>query len=472
MTVSQRESRQMALLDSERLFRQRRLSLVLDLDHTLVHATPDVRARRYLQSHGVRSIRLPMLEGAPPGTSAAEGPRMWTHHYVKLRPHINAFLASVQPLYEVTVYTAGTRLYAEEITMVLSRSMVGSTLERDAIEQLRYQVRVAEAEYAKHKNLQEEAAKGDSTLTLSNRNDDDHKKRKADEAIPMDDEGGDDMDEGDDDTSRREQARKRKRVSFGFQETGGDEETSAQRSDHMTKETLEHLQAQLREADDLEQKALDLRQRLFGSRVVSRTDVGDLGRDVKSLRRIFPCGGSMAAVVDDREDVWANAKDNTQGTAKGEPPDNLLLVRPYHWLPFVGFADINNPAGADLSGLRNDETDSQGENDRQLLWTMDILERLHQRYYQQSEGRSRLSVPEILKNMRNEVLKVSTLVLSGLVPLHKQRPGSSESRPAFIRYAETLGARVSYHCGLDYACLAYFEFQGMQNLSHFTLSPF
>ena len=62
---------------------------------------------------------------------------------------------------------------------------------------------------------------------------------------------------------------------------------------------------------------------IFASRIVSRTDVGDLRLDVESLERIFPGGGSMALIVDDREDVWANAQDNSK--RKGEPPDNLSI---------------------------------------------------------------------------------------------------------------------------------------------------
>ncbi|KAG7343591.1 hypothetical protein IV203_021536 [Nitzschia inconspicua] len=89
----------------------------------------------------------------------------------------------------------------------------------------------------------------------------------------------------------------------------------------------------------------------------------DLGQHVKSLKRIFPCGGAMAAVVDDREDVWANADDNSDSTIKGEPPENLLLVRPYHWQPFVGFADINNAAGSDLSESKQGNDNNTNNKD-------------------------------------------------------------------------------------------------------------
>ncbi|KAG7339814.1 hypothetical protein IV203_025498 [Nitzschia inconspicua] len=75
----------------------------------------------------------------------------------------------------------------------------------------------------------------------------------------------------------------------------------------------------------------------------------------------------MAAVVDDREDVWANADDNSDSTIKGEPPENLLLVRPYHWQPFVVFADINIAAGTDLSeskqGSNNNNTNNNKVNE-------------------------------------------------------------------------------------------------------------
>ena len=52
--------------------------------------------------------------------------------------------------------------------------------------------------------------------------------------------------------------------------------------------------------------------------------------------------------MDDREDVWANADNNATGRP-GEPPENLLLVKPYHWKPFKGYADVNNSSGNDLS---------------------------------------------------------------------------------------------------------------------------
>ena len=419
MTVSERESQEMAQRDTIRLFNLKKLSLVLDLDHTLVHATSDARARQYLDHDDVRTIRLPVLEGAPPGTVV--DPRhanQFSQHYVKLRPHIIDFLKGVQSTYEVSVYTAGTRQYAEEIAMVLCRSLVGSKRDIDDLDELRHRVKMAEQEYAKHSQLK----------------DNDDKKRKIEEV------DGDDGMEVDED--QKEPPKKRKKISFGFSEAGNDEGT--QKSDHMTKEKLESMQAELLRAEELERTARELRNAIFGSRVFSRTELGDLGRDVKSLKRIFPCGGTMAAVVDDREDVWSNAKDNSRSTIKGEPPDNLLLVRPYHWQPFTGFADINNASGADLSGSDSaKEGDPSKENDSQLLWTSKILADLHEQYYAQSEKGNRHTVPDTLEKMRRRVLDGCKLVLSGLVPLHKQETmGPNAPRPPIVRYAQSLGAKV------------------------------
>lgn len=207
----------------------------------------------------------------------------------------------------------------------------------------------------------------------------------------------------------------------------------------MTREKLQQLQQTLQEAETLEQKALDIRQEIFASRIVSRTDVGDLGRDVKSLERIFPCGGSMALIVDDREDVWANAQDVSK--KRGEPPDNLLLIRPYHWKPFLGFADVNNAAGEDISG---ESTTTEDEDDTALLWTLGILERMHSNFYREHANREIImTVPPVIRDMRAQVLAGCTLVFSGLIPLRQQNQTFQYPRPAVVRYGESLGATVS-----------------------------
>jgi RNA polymerase II subunit A-like phosphatase len=157
----------------------------------------------------------------------------------------------------------------------------------------------------------------------------------------------------------------------------------------------------------------------------------------------------QAAIVDDREDVWANAKNNDTGRP-GEPPDNLLLVRPYHWKPFSGYRDVNNASGDDLSKTDDDKANDQedeDEKDEQLLWIADILKRLHQRFYSPSlsdEERDKLSVPTLLRSMRRETLShgpQANIVFSGVIPIQQQNV-QTKIRLPLIRYAEELGAKI------------------------------
>ena len=397
--VSKAEGERMAAQDAARLTKLRKLSLVLDLDHTLVHATDDPRAALHQQSRtDVRSLILAVPSPQQPG--------MWFHqqHFVKLRPHVKEFLEAVMDQYEVQVYTAGTREYAEQVVIILSRHLVGAQRDQADLEDLKRRVFQAERRLAAGKQQRNGIVGMQNTSGKDSQ--DSQSKGNDVEAATV--------------------GQKRKRVTFG------DAPASA-KSDETTQEDVDRLKAELVAAEKLENEALAMRQKLFGNRVVSRTDVGDLGRDVKSLQRIFPCGGSMAAVVDDREDVWANAEE-MKAKQRGEPPQNLLLVRPYRWASFLGMADVNNASGVDLTGQ-----DTSDGTDRQLLWTADILKRLHDRYYKSSVP---TTVPDTLETMRKEVLAGCRLVFSGIIPLHKQKLGPNVPREPLVRYAESLGATI------------------------------
>ena len=392
VTVSASEGKRIAEQDAERLRKIRKLSLVLDLDHTLVHATHDLRAMQHVHRNDVREIGLPNGGGPP------------HRHFLKLRPHLEDFLHMALDKYEVGIYTAGTRDYAEEVALTLARQVAGARYDSQMLAELHWRIGKCEYELAElEKKAQEKPEDG------------------------------------------KEEPTSGKRVRFG-------ELPETEKSDHATKNQLDSLRRELAEAEEAEKRAQDVRNRLFGSRVVSRTDVADLGMNVKSLKRIFPCGGTMAVVVDDREDVWANAAD-VPVTRKGEPPDNMLLVKPYHWDPFAGFADVNNASGVDITaGAASKDavnTDGDAESDTQLQWITNILKRIHGRYYTGRDGSDEhtngwSTVPEIVKTMRSEVLQGTNIVLSGLIPLHRQQSGDPDApRPNVLRYAESLGAVVS-----------------------------
>ena len=72
---------------------------MLDLDHTLLHATADKRASKWIANGtdcDLHVVLLPMMEGHPlyekqqqnggGGSGLGGGVQIWQPHYVKLRP--------------------------------------------------------------------------------------------------------------------------------------------------------------------------------------------------------------------------------------------------------------------------------------------------------------------------------------------------------------------------------------------------
>jgi FCP1-like phosphatase family protein len=101
--------------------KNRKLALILDLDSTLVHATSfypfpqeilDQVKTIQLEDNGFilrfRSFSFSLLSFVTN-----------SRHLVKLRPHIEHFLESCRPLFQMTIYTHGTRAYAEATARLL-----------------------------------------------------------------------------------------------------------------------------------------------------------------------------------------------------------------------------------------------------------------------------------------------------------------------------------------------------------------
>ena len=536
LTVSESEAKAISAASAKKLTEEKKLCLVLDLDHTLLHATDDYRASRFvadeiivsntddemkLDEHAspktvkndkkrddVRTILLPMelppeqqhqyiqqklqqqgqqkikvFEMEPlPLQNKNSNSVIIMRHYIKLRPYLKEFFTQIQSTYQLSVYTAGTRAYAEQVAIMICRHLVGATLDEEGVNTLRaklrekdeecrrYQANAArqkQLEIAKERDVAMDSdkakSKGAKKAVKFNHSKEEDEARKATIDLIVIDDSDDDANDGEHTTSTSGKRsagkmnddvprKKKKSVNFGSLPPPEPPSTEAAATTKDVSKKLadpteerNRLRIQLEEAEKSEIKAVELRRKMFGSRIVSRTDVGDLGKDVKSLKRVFPCGGVMAAILDDREDVWANAKNNVTGRP-GEPPDNLLLVKPYHWKPFQGYADVNNASGHDLS--KSDDTKQDGksdgkDDDQMLLWTADILRRLHERYYSTSTSVEK-SVPDLLRSMRSETLRrhpSAKVVFSGLIPIHKQNK-QSHIRPPIVRYAEELGAEV------------------------------
>ena len=109
IVLTQEEARKDAELITERLLSTRKLALVLDLDHTLLHATHDRRVHEFgwdMTCPDVQTIYLQEAQkkGKPPSP-----------HYLKLRPGLGAMLQELHECYQLYIYTHGTRQYAEAV---------------------------------------------------------------------------------------------------------------------------------------------------------------------------------------------------------------------------------------------------------------------------------------------------------------------------------------------------------------------
>lgn len=122
LTMTRTEARSVASAAVSSLLKTRRLSLVLDLDHTLVHATDDPRAGAILKFSpstadfaSIKSFSLPPT----PAMRNSGRPIPHCNMYIKLRPHLLKFLARLSKRFELSIYTMGTRQYADQIVKII-----------------------------------------------------------------------------------------------------------------------------------------------------------------------------------------------------------------------------------------------------------------------------------------------------------------------------------------------------------------
>ncbi|XP_068188370.1 RNA polymerase II subunit A C-terminal domain phosphatase isoform X2 [Antennarius striatus] len=98
LMVSSEQAEQLGREDQQRLHRNKKLVLMVDLDQTLIHTTEQHCQR--LSNKGIFHFQLgrgePML-------------------HTRLRPHCKEFLEKIAKLYELHVFTFGSRLYAHTI---------------------------------------------------------------------------------------------------------------------------------------------------------------------------------------------------------------------------------------------------------------------------------------------------------------------------------------------------------------------
>ncbi|KAI5290330.1 Carboxy-terminal domain (CTD) phosphatase [Ascosphaera aggregata] len=144
LTVSQAEAKRNEEDAKRRLLGSRKLSLVVDLDQTIIHATVDPTVAEWQNDpsnpnyEAVKDVRAFQLaeDGFPPPTAAAAkrdakcskdgrtdaanaaaAGGCW--YYIKLRPGLEEFLAEISKMYEFHIYTMGTRAYARAVANII-----------------------------------------------------------------------------------------------------------------------------------------------------------------------------------------------------------------------------------------------------------------------------------------------------------------------------------------------------------------
>ncbi|KAK3290176.1 uncharacterized protein B0H64DRAFT_64444 [Chaetomium fimeti] len=143
LTVSEVHAQRTEQELQRRLLQSRKLSLVVDLDQTIIQACIDPTVGEWQADptnpnhESVKGIKSFQLDDGP--TNLAKQ----CSYYIKMRPGLESFLRSIAEMYELHVYTMGTRAYAQNVARVvdpdkklfgnrvLSRDENGSILAKD-----------------------------------------------------------------------------------------------------------------------------------------------------------------------------------------------------------------------------------------------------------------------------------------------------------------------------------------------------
>ena len=118
LTISENEAARADDEAKRRLLASKKLSLVVDLDQTIIQATVDPTVADWQKDEhnpnhdAVKDVRAFLLKDDGPGNRGC-----W--YYIKLRPGLKDFLESISKIYELHIYTMGTRAYAKNIADII-----------------------------------------------------------------------------------------------------------------------------------------------------------------------------------------------------------------------------------------------------------------------------------------------------------------------------------------------------------------
>lgn len=120
LTVSKSEAFRAEEEQQRRLLKNRKLALVVDLDQTIIHACVDQTVGEWQRDKespnydALKDVKAFQLPDDGPGTASSK-----TWYYIKMRPGLKDFLSHMAQLYELHVYTMGTRAYALSVAAIV-----------------------------------------------------------------------------------------------------------------------------------------------------------------------------------------------------------------------------------------------------------------------------------------------------------------------------------------------------------------
>ncbi|KAK4199508.1 hypothetical protein QBC40DRAFT_81432 [Triangularia verruculosa] len=119
LTVSTTHAQKSERELQNRLLDNRKLSLVVDLDQTVIQACIDPTVGEWMKDptnpnyDSVKNVKTFQLDDGPHALVR----RCW--YYIKMRPGLEDFLQRISTMYELHVYTMGTRAYAQNVARVI-----------------------------------------------------------------------------------------------------------------------------------------------------------------------------------------------------------------------------------------------------------------------------------------------------------------------------------------------------------------
>ncbi|KAK6544181.1 RNA polymerase II [Orbilia ellipsospora] len=118
LKISRGEAENIEKEAKKRLLSSKKLSLVVDLDQTIIQATVDPTVGEWRDDPSNPNYpAVKDVEAFQLLDEGAGGRGCW--YYVKLRPGLKRFLESISKLYECHIYTMGTRAYAMSIAKIV-----------------------------------------------------------------------------------------------------------------------------------------------------------------------------------------------------------------------------------------------------------------------------------------------------------------------------------------------------------------